>query len=233
MPNETSARDHVDVLMNGQLTRVTSVEASNRLRILVVDDHPLLRAGVVAVVDRQPDMIVIAEAGDGHEAISLYRLHSPDVVLMDLRMPGLGGVDATSILVSEHPDAKVLVVTTYHGDVEALRALRAGAIGYLLKSSVLEDLALAIRRVAAGKKYVPAEIAAGLADHAVDEALTLREIAVLKSVALGNSNSLVARELAISEETVKSHMRGIMSKLDARDRTHAVSIGIRRGIING
>ena len=209
------------------------MEASNRLRILVVDDHPLLRAGVVAVVDRQPDMIVIAEAGDGHEAISLYRLHSPDVVLMDLRMPGLGGVDATSILVSEHPDAKVLVVTTYHGDVEALRALRAGAIGYLLKSSVLEDLALAIRRVAAGKKYVPTEIAAGLADHAVDEALTLREIAVLKSVALGNSNSLVARELAISEETVKSHMRGIMSKLDARDRTHAVSIGIRRGIING
>lgn len=206
---------------------------TNRLRILVVDDHPLLRAGVVAVVAMQPDMTVIAEAGDGHEAVSLYREHSPDVVLMDLRMPGLGGVDATSILISEHPDAKVLVVTTFYGDVEALRALKAGALGYLLKNSVLEELTVAIRRVAAGHKYVPAEIAAGLADHAVDEALTLREIAVLKSVALGNSNSLVARELAISEETVKSHMRAIMSKLDARDRTHAVSIGIRRGVISG
>jgi DNA-binding NarL/FixJ family response regulator len=148
-------------------------------------------------------------------------------------MPGLGGVDAISIIVSENAEAKILVVTTFKGDVEALRALRAGATGYLLKSSVLDDLTVAIRRVSNGHRYVPTEIAAGLADHAIDEALTLREIAVLNSVSLGNSNCLVARELAISEETVKSHMRGIMSKLDARDRTHAVSIGIRRGIISG
>ena len=206
-------------------------ETPDRLRVLVVDDHPLFRAGIVAVVGTQPDMVVIAEAGDGHEAIRLYGEHKPDVSLMDLRMPGLGGVDATTIIVSGDPSARVLVVTTYHGDVEALRALRAGANGYLLKSSVLEELPLAIRRVARGQKYVPTEIAAGLADHAVDEALTLREIAVLRSVASGNSNMLVARELAITEETVKSHMKGIMSKLDARDRTHAVCIGISRGII--
>lgn len=209
------------------------MEGSKKLRVLVADDHPLLRAGVVSVVNAQCDMVVIGEASDGHEAVSLYRIHHPDVVLMDLRMPGLGGVDAISIIVSENAEVRILVVTTYKGDVEALRALRAGATGYLLKSSVLDDLTLAIRRVSTGHKYVPMEIAAGLADHAIDEALTLREIAVLNSVSLGNSNSLVARELAISEETVKSHMRGIMSKLDARDRTHAVSIGIRRGIISG
>ena len=208
-------------------------EESQKLRIIVADDHPLLRAGVAAVVNAQPDMHVVAQASDGHEAISLYRSHRPDLVLMDLRMPGLGGVDAISIIVSENPDARILVVTTYKGDVEALRALKAGATGYLLKSSVLDDLTVAIRRVASGRKFVPSEVAAGLADHAVDEELTLREIAVLNSVSHGNSNALVARELAISEETVKSHMRGIMSKLDARDRTHAVSIGIRRGIISG
>jgi len=208
-------------------------EESQKLRIIVADDHPLLRAGVAAVVNAQPDMHVVAQASDGHEAIRLYRSHRPDLVLMDLRMPGLGGVDAISIIVSENPDARILVVTTYKGDVEALRALKAGATGYLLKSSVLDDLTVAIRRVASGRKFVPSEVAAGLADHAVDEELTLREIAVLNSVSHGNSNALVARELAISEETVKSHMRGIMSKLDARDRTHAVSIGIRRGIISG
>jgi DNA-binding NarL/FixJ family response regulator len=202
-----------------------------RLRVLVADDHPLFRAGVVAVVSKEVDMVVVAEASDGHEAVKLYREHKPDVVLMDLRMPGLGGVEAISIIISEHPEALVLVVTTYQGDVEALRALKAGAIGYLLKSSLLDELSLAIRRVSEGKKYMPAEIAAGLASHAVDEELTMREIAVLTSVASGNSNALVARDLAISEETVKSHMRAIMSKLAARDRTHAVSIGIKRGII--
>ena len=206
-------------------------QTCRRLRILVADDHPLFRAGVVAVVSKEVDMVVVAEANDGHEAVKLYREHDPDVALMDLRMPGLGGVEATSIIMSEHPAARVLVVTTYQGDVEALRALKAGAIGYLLKSSVLDELALAIRRVSEGKKYVPAEIAAGLASHAVDDELTLREIAVLTSVAAGNSNALVAQELTISEETVKSHMRAIMSKLAARDRTHAVSIGIKRGII--
>lgn len=203
----------------------------NKLRILVADDHPLFRAGVAAVISKEPDMVVIGQAGDGREAITLYRVHRPDVVLMDLRMPGLGGVEAISIIISENPGARILVVTTYQGDVEALHALKAGAIGYLLKSSMLEELSLAIRRVAEGKRYVPAEIAAGLATHAVDEELTLREIAVLTSVASGNSNVLVAQELAISEETVKSHMRAIMAKLGARDRTHAVSIAIKRGII--
>lgn len=206
-------------------------ERTERIRILVADDHPILRAGLVAVIGKHADMTVVAEAGDGHEAIRLYREHRPDVVLMDLRMPGLGGVEATSIIVSEHKDARILVVTTYQGDVEALRALKAGAMGYLLKSSRLEELAIAIRSVSLRRKYVPAEIATGLAIHAIDGQLTLREIAVLKSVASGNSNLLVARELAISEDTVKSHMKSILSKLDARDRTHAVTIGIARGII--
>jgi DNA-binding NarL/FixJ family response regulator len=207
-------------------------ERAEKIRILVIDDHPIFRAGLASVIGRHQDMTVVAEAGDGHEAIQLYQEHRPDVVLMDLRMPGLGGVDAISIIVSEHKDARILVVTTYQGDVEALRALKAGAMGYLLKSSLLDELAVAIRSVSLRKKYVPAEIANGLAVHAVDDQLTLREIAVLKLVAAGNSNLLAARELAISEETVKSHMKSILSKLDARDRTHAVTIAIARGIID-
>jgi len=205
--------------------------ANAKLRILVVDDHPLFRAGVITVVNSQPDMVAIAQAGDGQQAIELYREHHPDVVLMDLRMPGLGGVDATSLIISEHPAARVLVITTFRGDVEALRALKAGALGYLLKTTLLDELPIAIRHLAEGRRYLPNEIAEGLATHAIDEPLTLREIAVLKSVASGKSNQLVARELAISEETVKCHMKGIMSKLDARDRTHAVCIGFARGII--
>jgi two-component system, NarL family, response regulator len=222
-------RQYVHTLM---VSRAPAMEqAGTKLRVLVADDHPLFRAGVVAVISREADMVVVAEAGDGRDAARLYREHTPDVAVMDLRMPGLGGVEAISIIVSEYPNARVLVITTYQGDVEALRAIKAGATGYLLKSSMLEELSIAIRQVAKGKKFVPAEIAAGLASHALDDELTLREIAVMESVASGNSNFLVARELAISEETVKSHMRSIMAKLGARDRTHAVSIGIKRGII--
>jgi DNA-binding NarL/FixJ family response regulator len=210
------------------------VEESIRiLRLLLVDDHPLFRAGVAAVLSKQTGMKVVAEAGDGNEAIRLYREHRPDVALIDLRMPGLGGVEAISIIISEDPQARILVLTTYYGDVEALRALKAGAAGYLLKTSLLDELSVAVRRVAEGHKYLPSEVAAGLATHSIDEPLTLREIAVLQSVAAGNSNNLVAHELTISEETVKSHMKAIMGKLDARDRTHAVCIGIRRGIISG
>jgi DNA-binding NarL/FixJ family response regulator len=206
-------------------------DGANAIRVLVADDHPLFRAGVVAVVEREPDMEIIAEASDGREVVELYRQHRPDVVLMDLRMPCLGGVEAISLIMAQDPSAHVLVVTSYKGDVEALMALRAGAIGYLLKSAVVKELPLAIRRVSRGQRFVPFEIAEELAVHAVDEALTQREIDVLSSVAAGNSNALVGHALAISEETVKTHMRAILSKLGARDRTHAVAIGLRRGII--
>jgi DNA-binding NarL/FixJ family response regulator len=207
------------------------VEAQRKLRILTIDDHPLFRQGVAAVINARQDMEVIAEGGNGLEAVELYRRDAPDVVIMDLRMPALGGVEAISIIISEFPNARILVMTTYQGDVEALRALKAGARGYLLKSAIAEDVAHAIKRVSIGQKYVPSSVAVALADHAVDGTLSMREVEVLRLIASGNSNLAAAQALSITEETVKSHMKSIIAKLDANDRTHAVMIAVRRGIL--
>ena len=207
------------------------IDPIRKIRVLTVDDHPLFRQGIAAVINARSDMEVIAEGGNGLEAVEQYRRHRPDVIIMDLRMPALGGVDAISIIVSEDPGARVLVMTTFLGDVEALRALKAGAQGYLLKSAVADEVAHAITRIVAGHKYVPTEVAEVLADHVVDGAISTRELEVLTLVSAGNSNQSIARTLSIAEETVKSHMKSIMAKLNARDRTHAVMIAVRRGII--
>jgi DNA-binding NarL/FixJ family response regulator len=204
---------------------------SQKLKVLIVDDHPLFLQGMAAVIDAHADMQVVAQARNGLEAVEFFRLYKPDIAIMDLRMPALGGVDAISIIVSEFPAARILVMTTYQGDVEALRALKAGARGYLLKSAIADDVSLAIRRVSQGLKYVPSEVANSLANHATDGALSMREIEVLRLIAMGNSNLASANALSISEETVKSHMKSIIGKLGARDRTHAVMIAVRRGIL--
>jgi len=206
-------------------------DVERKLRILTVDDHPLFRQGLAAVINARKDMEVIAEGGNGLEAVDLYRHHRPDVVIMDLRMPALGGVEAISIIITEFPGARILVMTTFQGDVEALRALKAGAQGYLLKSAIAEDVAHAIERVSRGQKYVPSAVAVALADHAGDGGLSMREVEVLRLIASGNSNMAAARALSISEETVKSHMKSIIAKLNAQDRTHAVMIAVRRGIL--
>lgn len=201
------------------------------IRLLTVDDHPMLREGIAAVVEGQADMELVAEASDGYEAVEQYRRHRPDVVLMDLQMPDMNGVEAIAAIRQEFADATILVLTTYKGDVQALRALKAGARGYLLKSALRRELLDTIRLLHAGRRCIPAEIATEIAGHAVDDALTAREVAVLGCVAGGNSNKAVAGLLSISEETVKAHMKSILAKLDARDRTHAVTIAIKRGIL--
>lgn len=201
------------------------------IRILAVDDHPMLREGIAAVIEGQPDMLLVAEASNGCEAVERYRAQRPDIVLMDLQMPQMGGVEAIRTIREEFPSAIILVLTTYKGDVQALRALKAGAQGYLLKSALRKELLETIRSLFAGKRCIPAEIAAEIAGHALDDDLTAREVAVLTCVAGGNSNKAVAALLTISEETVKAHMKSILAKLDARDRTHAVTIALKRGII--
>jgi DNA-binding NarL/FixJ family response regulator len=211
---------------------LASLSASDgTIRVLVVDDHPLLREGIAAVLGTQPDMRVEAEATEGGEAVALYTKLRPDVVLMDLQMPGMDGITAIRAIREQDPMARIVVLTTYQGDVQALRALRAGAHGYLLKSMLRRELVDTIRAVHAGGRRVPPEIADSLAAHVGDDGLSGREIDVLRQVAEGNANKRVARNLGISEETVKAHMKSILSKLGANDRTHAVTIAIKRGII--
>jgi DNA-binding NarL/FixJ family response regulator len=202
------------------------------IRILTVDDHPLLREGIAALVNAESDMKLVAEASNGEEAIEQFRLHRPDVTLMDLQMPALNGIEAVTRIRAEFPDARIIVLTTYTGDVQALRALKAGARAFILKGHVHRELLEAIRAVHAGKKRIPPEVAAELADHAAESELSSREIEVLRLIASGNANKLIADQLSISEETVKSHVTNILSKLGANDRTHAVTIGLRRGIID-
>jgi len=205
--------------------------ANRPIRILTVDDHSLLREGIAAVLAGEGDMVVVAEANNGREAIEQFRAHRPDVTLMDLQMPLLGGNDAIVAIREEFPDARIIVLTTYKGDVQAARAFASGASGYLLKSMLRKELVETIRSVHAGQKRIPPEIAQEMANHYPDDALTAREIEVLRRVAGGNSNKIVADQLSLTEETVKAHMRSILSKLGANDRTHAVTIAIKRGII--
>lgn len=201
------------------------------IRVLVVDDHPVLRDGVAAILENQTDMAMVGEARDGGEAIERFRALRPDVTLMDLQMPGMNGVDAITAIRGEHPHARIIVLTTYAGDVQAVRALKAGAVGYLLKSSLRTELIDAIRNVHRGQRHVHRDVAEEIALHVVDEALTEREIAVLRLVSIGKANKQVASELGLSEETVKGHLKSIFSKLDVSDRTHAVTVAARRGII--
>jgi DNA-binding NarL/FixJ family response regulator len=202
------------------------------IRILTVDDHQLLREGIAAVLEGQPDMALIGQAGNGQEAIESFRQHRPDVTLMDLRMPDMSGIEAITAIRAEFPNARIIVLTTYAGDVQAAAALKAGASGYLLKNLVRKELLETIRVVHAGKRRVPPEIATEIAEHVADDALTEREVEVLRRVAAGKSNKVIAAELDISEGTVKTHMKSILPKLDASDRTHAVMIALKRGILD-
>jgi DNA-binding NarL/FixJ family response regulator len=206
-------------------------EGSGLIRILAVDDHPLVRKGIVGLVADEPDMTTVAEASNGREAIQQFRIHRPDVTLMDLQMPEMNGLDAIMAIRGEFPEARIIVLTTYNGDVQVLRALKAGARAYLLKTLLHKDLLETIRAIHAGKKTVSPEISYQLAEHATDDALTPGEISVLHLIAEGNANKQIADRLSIAEETVKGRVKNILSKLGANDRTHAAMIGLRRGII--
>jgi DNA-binding NarL/FixJ family response regulator len=202
-----------------------------RIRVFSVDDHPLLREGIAAVINNQSDMLIVAQAASAQEAIEQFRKHQPDVTLMDLRLPDVSGTDAMIAIRSEFPDARIIILTTFEGDVEIQRALEAGARGYMLKSMPPKELVEVIRQVHAGKKRIPSQLAAQLAEHMSDEDLTAREIEVLSQIAGGNRNRDIAEKLFITEETVKVHIKHIMNKLGASDRTQAVAIALRRGII--
>jgi DNA-binding NarL/FixJ family response regulator len=202
-----------------------------QITILTVDDHPILREGIAAVIQGEPDMIVVGEASNGREAIEVFRHKRPDVTLMDLQMPELNGIDAIAGIREEYPKARIIVLTTYEGDVLARRALKAGASGYILKEMIRAELLAAIRTVHLGRKYIPPKIAAELADHYGKDDLSEREITVLREVARGMANKVIATHLSISESTVKAHMANILLKLGASDRTHAVNIAMARGFL--
>jgi DNA-binding NarL/FixJ family response regulator len=206
-------------------------ERSAQIRILAVDDHVLVRQGISVLLGTEPDMTLVAEASNGREAIQQFRAHRPDVTIMDLQMPEMNGLDAITAIRGEFPDAKIIVLTTYKGDVQILRALKAGARGYLLKSTIHKELTETIRAVHAGKKALSSEASYEIAEHATDDALTPAEINVLRLIAAGNANKQIADQLSITEETVKGRVKNILSKLGASDRTQAAMIGLKRGII--
>ncbi len=209
------------------------MQTTKEISVLAVDDHPMIREGIAGAVNLEADMKLVGEATNGQEAIEAFRQLQPDITLLDLRMPVMSGTEALKIIRSEFPLARVIVLTTYDGDVQASRALLAGAQGYLLKSMLRRDLLETIRMVHAGKRCIPPEIAGRIADHFDKQSLTPKEIAVLRFVASGHSNKLVAQQLSISEDTVKNHMGSILSKLSAQDRTHAVTIAMKRGFLDG
>ena len=205
---------------------------TRQIRVLVVDDHPFLREGIAAAINGQKDMILVGEATNGLEALESFRSLRPDVTLMDIHLPGMSGIEAMLAIRAEFPTARIVVLTAYRGDIQALRAFKAGAVGYLLKNMLRKELLDTIRIVYAGRRRIPDEIAKELGEHSLEDTLTEREIEVLKMVASGTPNKVIASELALAEPTVKSHLKNIFQKLGANDRTHAVTIAIRRGYID-
>lgn len=203
-----------------------------QIRVLICDDHPMMREGLSAVLQAQPDIVVVGEADDGVKAVAAFRNLQPDITLMDLQMPVLNGVAAIAAIRREFPKARIIVLTTYAGDAQALQALKAGAVGYLLKNSVRKELLEVIQTVHAGHRYLPPEIATEIAFHANDEPLTGREVDILQLIAVGEANKQVAGKLGIAEETVKAHLKNIFAKLDVSDRTHAVTVAAKRGFIH-
>jgi len=207
------------------------VKSSGTIRILAVDDHPVFRQGIAGLIEGQADMTLVGEASNGREALQQFRAHQPDVTLMDLQMPEMNGLDALIAIRGEFPEARIIVLTTYTGDMQVLRAIKAGARAYLLKNTLHKELVDTIRAVHAGKKYISSEASFELAEHASDDVLTPAEVRVLRLIAEGNANKEIAVQLSVSDDTVKSQVRNILSKLGAKDRTHAAMIGLKRGII--
>ncbi len=208
------------------------MSGENRIRLLIVDDHAIVREGVASLIAPEHDMVVVGEAENGLEGEEAFHRLRPDVVLMDLQMPEKDGVEAIADIRAKSPNARIIVLTTYEGDVAAMRALKAGACGYLLKNALRKELIDTIRAVHAGKRYVLPKIAQEIALHAAEDQLTAREVSILKQVAAGKANKIIAWELSVSEDTVKSHLRSVFSKLDVNDRTQAVTVALKRGIIS-